>query len=46
MKRIIAVFVIVLFVVFSFAGCKKAESSANGNTPVPGDVYFADIQKS
>lgn len=36
MKKAIVLFVILALMVLSFSGCRKAESSANGDTPLPG----------
>lgn len=36
MKKAFLLFVLSALIVLSFSGCRKAESSANGDTPMPG----------
>ena len=43
MKKIIAISAIVVMLALALTGCKKAESSANGDTPVPGSVFSAIV---
>ncbi len=43
MKKLIAISAIVIMIVLALTGCKKAESSANGDTPMPGNVFSCII---
>lgn len=38
MKRIIALLLTAVFLISMLCGCKKAESSKNGNTVMPGFI--------
>lgn len=41
MKRIILVLTALMLIVFSLVGCDRVESTANGDTPMPGSIFSA-----
>ena len=44
MKRVILVLATLLAIASLLLGCNRVESTANGDTPMPGSIISADLQ--